>query len=66
MGRLVTGPDYLKAEQLRRVLMEDLAKVFADVDVIIGPTCPLTAWPIGEWTFASARRTRACSQLRGG
>jgi aspartyl-tRNA(Asn)/glutamyl-tRNA(Gln) amidotransferase subunit A len=50
MGRLVTGPDYLKAEQLRRVLIDDLAKVFADVDVIIGPTCPLTAWPIGEWT----------------
>jgi hypothetical protein len=50
MGRLVTGPDYLKAEQLRRVLIDDLAKVFADVDVIIWPTCPLTAWPIGEWT----------------
>ena len=50
MGRLVTGPDYLKAEQLRRVLIDDLAKVFAEVDVIIGPTCPLTAWPIGEWT----------------
>ena len=50
MGRLVTGPDYLKAEQLRRVLIEDLARVFADVDVILGPTCPLTAWPIGEWT----------------
>jgi aspartyl-tRNA(Asn)/glutamyl-tRNA(Gln) amidotransferase subunit A len=32
------------------VLIDDLAKVFADVDVIIGPTCPLTAWPIGEWT----------------
>ena len=40
MGRLVTGPDYLKAEQLRRVLIEDLAKVFADVDVIIGPDLP--------------------------
>jgi len=50
MGRLVTGPDYLKAEQLRRVLIDDLAKMFADVDVIVGPTCPLTAWPIGEWT----------------
>jgi aspartyl-tRNA(Asn)/glutamyl-tRNA(Gln) amidotransferase subunit A len=50
MGRLVTGPDYLKAEQLRRVLMDDLARIFADVDVILGPTSPLTAWPIGEWT----------------
>jgi len=50
MGRFVTGPDYLKAEQLRRVLINDLAKVFADVDVIVGPTLPLTAWRIGEWT----------------
>ncbi len=23
---------------------------FADMDVILGPTCPLTAWPIGECT----------------
>ena len=50
MGRLVTGPDYLKAEQLRRVLMRDVARLFEDVDVIIGPTCPLTAWRIGEWS----------------
>jgi len=50
MGRLVTGPDYLKAEQLRTALIADIAKVFADVDVILGPTSPLTAWPIGEWT----------------
>jgi aspartyl-tRNA(Asn)/glutamyl-tRNA(Gln) amidotransferase subunit A len=50
MGRLVTGPDYLKAEQLRTALNADLAKIFADVDVILGPTSPLTAWRIGEWT----------------
>jgi aspartyl-tRNA(Asn)/glutamyl-tRNA(Gln) amidotransferase subunit A len=50
MGRLVTGPDYLKAEQLRSALIADIAKVFADVDVILGPTSPLTAWQIGEWT----------------
>lgn len=50
MGRLVTGPDYLKAEQLRRVLMGDVARLFEDVDVIIGPTCPLTAWRIGDWS----------------
>jgi aspartyl-tRNA(Asn)/glutamyl-tRNA(Gln) amidotransferase subunit A len=50
MGRLVTGPDYLKAEQLRAALIAEIAKVFADVDIILGPTSPLTAWPIGEWT----------------
>jgi aspartyl-tRNA(Asn)/glutamyl-tRNA(Gln) amidotransferase subunit A len=52
MGRLVTGPDYLKAEQLRRVLIEELAKVFTKADIILGPTCPLTAWPSSEWTVS--------------
>jgi aspartyl-tRNA(Asn)/glutamyl-tRNA(Gln) amidotransferase subunit A len=49
MGRLVTGPDYLKAEQYRRVLMDDFRRHFADLDVIVGPTMPLTAWRQGEW-----------------
>ena len=49
MGRLVTGPDYLKAEQLRAALIAEITKVFADIDIILGPTSPLTAWPIGEW-----------------
>jgi aspartyl-tRNA(Asn)/glutamyl-tRNA(Gln) amidotransferase subunit A len=44
MGRLVAGPDYLKAEQFRRQLMAELAQIFADVDVIVGPTTPITAW----------------------
>ncbi|MBY0611745.1 MAG: amidase [Beijerinckiaceae bacterium] len=44
MGRFVTAVDYLKAEQLRHVLMTDMARVFETVDVIVGPTMPLTAW----------------------
>ena len=44
VGRFVTGVDYLKGEQLRRVLMEDFRTVFADVDVIVAPTTALTAW----------------------
>jgi len=48
IGRFVTAPDYLKAEQLRRVLMEDFARAFSDIDVVVGPTLPLTAWRIGE------------------
>ena len=48
VGRFVTAPDYLKAEQLRRLLMEDFARVLSDVDVVVGPTLPLTAWRKGE------------------
>ena len=54
MGRLVTGPDYLKAEQYRSALMEAYRKVFEQVDVVIGPTTPITAWKRGEWTVQVA------------
>jgi aspartyl-tRNA(Asn)/glutamyl-tRNA(Gln) amidotransferase subunit A len=50
MGRFVTAPDYLKAEQLRTVLMEDFRRAFDQVDVIVGPTSPITPWKSGEWT----------------
>ena len=54
MGRLVTGSDYLKAEQYRSALMEAYRKVFETVDVVIGPTTPITAWKRGEWTVQIA------------
>jgi aspartyl-tRNA(Asn)/glutamyl-tRNA(Gln) amidotransferase subunit A len=50
LGRFVTGSDYLKAEQLRAVLMEDFRRALDRVDVIVGPTTPITAWKVGEWT----------------
>lgn len=56
IGRFVTGPDYLKAEQFRRVLMEDFRRPFEDVDVIIGPTTPLTAWRHDATSVEIARR----------
>jgi aspartyl-tRNA(Asn)/glutamyl-tRNA(Gln) amidotransferase subunit A len=54
MGHLVTATDYLKAEQVRTVLCRDFARAFADVDVVVVPTSPLTAWRIGEWTVRIA------------
>ena len=50
MGRFVTGPDYLKAEQYRAILMEEFRKAFESVDVVLGPTTPITAWKVGDWT----------------
>lgn len=57
MGRLVSGADYLQAERFRRHLAERLAPVFDRVDVIAGPTMPLTAWRSGE------REVRICDKL---
>jgi aspartyl-tRNA(Asn)/glutamyl-tRNA(Gln) amidotransferase subunit A len=50
MGRFITAPDYLKAEQVRAVLIEDFRRAFERVDVVVGPTTPITAWKAGEWT----------------
>jgi aspartyl-tRNA(Asn)/glutamyl-tRNA(Gln) amidotransferase subunit A len=39
---------YLKAQQVRRLIRDDFARAFEDVDVIMGPTSPSTAFKLGE------------------
>ncbi|VAW75207.1 Aspartyl-tRNA(Asn) amidotransferase subunit A @ Glutamyl-tRNA(Gln) amidotransferase subunit A [hydrothermal vent metagenome] len=39
---------YLKAQQIRRLIRDDFVKAFEDVDVIMGPTTPTTAFKLGE------------------
>lgn len=39
---------YLKAQKVRRLIREDFRKAFEEVDVIIGPTTPDTAFKLGE------------------
>ncbi|MCP5149437.1 MAG: Asp-tRNA(Asn)/Glu-tRNA(Gln) amidotransferase subunit GatA [Chromatiales bacterium] len=41
---------YLKAQQLRRIICDDFNRAFAEVDVLLGPTAPTTAFRIGEKT----------------
>jgi len=41
---------YLKAQQVRRLIAEDFQRVYENCDVIIGPTSPTTAFPIGDKT----------------
>ena len=48
IGQFITAIDYLKAEQFRRVLITEFKKIFNDINIIISPTLPLTAWRIGE------------------
>jgi aspartyl-tRNA(Asn)/glutamyl-tRNA(Gln) amidotransferase subunit A len=57
IGRFVTAPDYLKAEQLRRVLMEDFRRAFEEVDAVVVPATPLTAWRVGETAVDIAGRS---------
>jgi aspartyl-tRNA(Asn)/glutamyl-tRNA(Gln) amidotransferase subunit A len=39
---------YLKAQQCRRLISDDFKQAFNDVDVIMGPTAPTTAFKLGE------------------
>lgn len=54
MGRFVTGPDYLRAEQARAIIMDEMASVLAEADVIVAPASPLTAWRTDEATVSIA------------
>ena len=48
LGVFVSATDYLRAEQARRLLMEDFRNAFKEVDVIVTPTTPVTAWGLDE------------------
>lgn len=39
---------YAKAQKLRRLIRDDFLRVFADVDVILGPTAPTVAFGVGQ------------------
>jgi aspartyl-tRNA(Asn)/glutamyl-tRNA(Gln) amidotransferase subunit A len=39
---------YLKAQQVRRMIRDDFVRAFEDVDIIMGPTTPTTAFKLGE------------------
>lgn len=39
---------YKKAQQMRRLVKEDFDKVFREVDVLVSPTCPNTAFEMGS------------------
>jgi aspartyl-tRNA(Asn)/glutamyl-tRNA(Gln) amidotransferase subunit A len=41
---------YIKAQKVRRLITEDFKKALAEVDVIMGPVTPSTAFGIGEKT----------------
>jgi aspartyl-tRNA(Asn)/glutamyl-tRNA(Gln) amidotransferase subunit A len=56
MGRLVTAVDYLKAEQVRALMCEEFRRLFQNVDVVVTPTEPLTAWRSGRDTVTIGGR----------
>jgi aspartyl-tRNA(Asn)/glutamyl-tRNA(Gln) amidotransferase subunit A len=47
-GQLVRAVDYLASQQMRTLIQQDFAQAFEQVDVVVGPTAPLVAPPIGR------------------
>jgi aspartyl-tRNA(Asn)/glutamyl-tRNA(Gln) amidotransferase subunit A len=39
---------YLQAQKVRRLISQDFGQAFRECDLIMGPTAPATAFPIGE------------------
>ena len=39
---------YLKAQKVRRLIQQDFQQAFAKCDVILSPTAPTAAFPIGD------------------
>jgi aspartyl-tRNA(Asn)/glutamyl-tRNA(Gln) amidotransferase subunit A len=47
---------YLQAQKVRRLIQDELKKALTQVDVILGPTTPSTAFKIGEKPTSSTHR----------
>lgn len=47
-GETISAVDYLQAQQIRRQIIQEFNEVFKKVDVIVGPTLPFTASPVGS------------------
>ncbi|MFH1137102.1 MAG: amidase [Pseudomonadota bacterium] len=47
-GLLIPAADYLRAQKARTLLLDDANRLFEQVDLIVGPTMPVTACPPGQ------------------
>ena len=47
VGAFVSGSEYLKGQRVRRLIRDEVDRVLGDVDVLIAPTLPIAAVPVG-------------------
>ncbi len=52
LGEFVAAPLYVRAQQARRRLVREFADVFRDADLLVTPTLPVVAPPLGAETVA--------------
>lgn len=60
-GALSNTPQYIKAQQARRKMIEAFHQAFKDVDVLLGPTIPLTTPAFAaDWVTQNLNVMRRC------
>jgi aspartyl-tRNA(Asn)/glutamyl-tRNA(Gln) amidotransferase subunit A len=47
-GLLIPAVDYLAAQQMRTLIQQDFLEAFSEIDVVVAPTAPVVAPPIGH------------------
>jgi aspartyl-tRNA(Asn)/glutamyl-tRNA(Gln) amidotransferase subunit A len=47
VGAFVSGSDYLKGQRVRRLIRDEVDRALGDLDVLIAPTLPIAAVPVG-------------------
>ncbi|HYB70476.1 MAG TPA: amidase [Candidatus Bathyarchaeia archaeon] len=47
VGAFVTGADYLRGQRARRLIRDEVDRVLGSLDVLIAPTLPIAAVPVG-------------------
>jgi aspartyl-tRNA(Asn)/glutamyl-tRNA(Gln) amidotransferase subunit A len=47
VGAFVSGADYLKGQRVRRLIRDEVDQVLGGLDVLIAPTLPIAAPPVG-------------------
>ncbi len=57
-GALATAVDYVRAQQIRSLVVAEFARVFGDVDVIASPSLPIRTPRIGETSVEVGGETR--------
>ena len=51
LGEFVAAAQYVRAQQVRRLLVQDFSTAFRRVDLLVTPTLPVVAPPIGAQTI---------------
>jgi len=52
LGEFIAAPQYVRAQQARRRLVREFADVFRHADLLVTPTLPIVAPPLGAETVA--------------